>query len=226
MVNMPEWFAKTPEMCASDLYFSGACTEEERIVLGRKYLVALQTLQNNPTTFFGGSKALDASPDFDAARRDQSLISHFHRDWISARYDPNDPSTFHLGGRYWPGIPSVAVIDVIEKGTRMAIMKALGETNLVNMQVHPDTITELFHYEDESNVSRDGVLPLATSWNCVAPPGSTFFEAAALRGPSIVELAIATPRPVALTRYAIMIDKIGHDEMDLDAHEFNVDIVP
>jgi hypothetical protein len=219
MGNMPEWFAKTPEMCASDLYFSRACTEEERIALGRKYLLALQTLQDNPTSFFGGSKALDASPDFDATRKD-------HRDWISERYDPNDPSTFHLGGRYWPGIPSIAVIDVIEKGTRMAIMKALGETNLVNMQVHTDTIVELFRHEEENNVNRDGILPIATSWNCVAPPGSTFFEAAALRGPTIVELAIATPRPVALTRFAIMIDKIGHDEMDLDAHEFNVDIVP
>jgi len=226
MVNMPEWFAKTPEMCASDLYFSRACTAEERMDLGRKYFLALETLQNNPTTFFGGSKALDESPDFDPTRKAQSLTSHFHRDWISERYTPTDPTTFNLGGRYWPGIPSTVVIDVIEKGTRMAIMKALGETNLLNMQVRPETITELFQHEDESNVSRDGILPLATSWNCVAPPGSTFFEAAALRGPTIVELAIATPRPVALTRFAIMIDKIGHEEIDLDAHEFNVDIVP
>jgi hypothetical protein len=30
---------------------------------------------------------------------------------------------------------------------------------------------------------------------CVAPPGSNFFEVDALRSISVVELAIATPRP-------------------------------
>ena len=33
------------------------------------------------------------------------------------------------------------------------------------------------------------------SWNCVAPDTDNFFEVDALRGPSVVEFAIATPRP-------------------------------
>jgi hypothetical protein len=33
------------------------------------------------------------------------------------------------------------------------------------------------------------------SWNCVAPTGDDYFEVDALRGPTVVELAIATSRP-------------------------------
>jgi hypothetical protein len=33
------------------------------------------------------------------------------------------------------------------------------------------------------------------SWNCVAATGEDYFEVDALRGPTVVELAIATPRP-------------------------------
>ncbi len=45
------------------------------------------------------------------------------------------------------------------------------------------------------NVDMDGVRSLAMSWNCVAPAGSDYFQVAALRGPSVVEFAIATPKP-------------------------------
>jgi hypothetical protein len=218
MGNMPEWFAKTPEMCASDLYFSEA-DAGNKLALGDRYVQALQALVSAPRGFFMGSKALDAAVvrggPLDQAKVDHALNVHFHRDWINQHYNPADPATFNLGGRYWPTIPSETVLNVLQLGTFMAILKALGETNVQNMGVDPDTIHELFEPEHEAGVDTNGIRALATSWNCVAPPGSNFFEAAALRGPNVVELAIATPRPVALTRFAITIDRIGRDELSL-----------
>jgi hypothetical protein len=225
MGNMPEWFAKTAEMCASDLWFSEVGTNGDKVELGRRYIQALQALQADPRAFFGSSRALDNAPGFDPGRIDRSLNAHFHRDWIHRLYDPAVPATATLGGRYWPTIPSETVVDVLQVGTRMGILKALGEANLQNMGLAQDAIDDLFHYERGVEVETNGIRPLATSWNCVAAPGSNFFEATALRGPTVVELAIATPRPVALTRFAETFEKIGRGELSLDVPNFDVDII-
>ncbi len=117
MGNMPEWFAKTPEMCASDLYFSEA-DAGNKLALGDRYVQALQALVSAPRGFFMGSKALDAAVvrggPLDQAKVDHALNVHFHRDWINQHYNPADPATFNLGGRYWPTIPSETVLNVLQ----------------------------------------------------------------------------------------------------------------
>ena len=205
MGNMPEWFAKTAEMCASDLYFSDEGTNGDRMLLGQRYLDALRRLQDQDPDhqYFGQSDAMDEAAGtqkllLTPTKVHTALTEHFRGDWIHANYHPGgvtDPP----GGRYWPEIPSQRVVDVLKAGTQMAILKALGETNLQNMGLDQGRTNELFLPEKELQITTTGIRPLATSWNCVAPPGATFFTALALRGPSIVELAIATPRPVAVS---------------------------
>jgi hypothetical protein len=227
MGNMPEWFAKTAEMAASDVWFSEK-NAGGKAQLGERYLQALQALDAAPRAFFAQSVALDAAVTrgdgpLDQNRADHALNVHFRGDWIHERYDPGTAATARLGGRFWPTIPSEQVVDVLSMGTRMALLKGLGETNLLNMGMNQDTIETLFKLERDAGINTFGIRPMATSWNCVAPPGSGFFEAAALRGPSVVELAIATPRPVELTRFAILFELIGRDLLSLDVNT-DVDI--
>ena len=221
MGNMPEWFAKTPEMCASDRWFSLAGTNNNKRELGKRYLDALAVLQGGPRTYFGSSVALnnaaqDRALKLDQTKVDRALDSHFRGDWIHASYTPSDSASHLLGGRYWPTIPSEKVVSVILAGTRAAILKALGETNLQIMQVHSDTIAALFVPEKKIDIDTHGIRPLATSWNCVAPLGSDFFAANALRGPSIVELAIATPKPYEVSDFDVTIDRALRGELSLD----------
>ena len=73
MGNMPEWFAKTAEMCASDLWFSEIGTGGDKVELGHRYLQALLAIEADPRGFFARSKALDHAPGFDHRRIDRSL---------------------------------------------------------------------------------------------------------------------------------------------------------
>ena len=55
----------------------------------------------------------------------------------------------------------------------------------------------------------DGIRGIALSWNCVAAAGENYFEAEALRGPTVVEFAIATPRPLGHSTINALAEEIG-----------------
>jgi hypothetical protein len=207
MGHMPDWFAKTKEMMASDLYFSlvDAGSDAELI---RRYHEALKRLNTTPSD--------EAPQDSDAlqrvwkdpARVKASLGGHFVGDWIYYRYYTNKALFANKGGAFWPDVPSSEVVDKIREGTIVAIHKALGETELNGISgLSNEYIDDLWVPERENKVDIDGVRPLATSWNCVAPAGSKFFEVAALRGPTIVEFAIATPKPYEHSSMAHVVEK-------------------
>lgn len=203
MGQMPQWFAKTRDMVRSDQYFSlkGAGSEDELV---RRYADALKLLKREPEGYYDQSKVLPGGRSH-----------HFDTDWINRDY----PDVMDSGGRYWPTIPSWKVVSYVRDGTFVAICKALGhvlEPTLGDLSITQvglfsvsDFLDQLFVTELEDGVEIESVLPLATSWNCVAPAGSDFFEVDALRGPSVVELAIATPRPLGMGLMMPLIEEIG-----------------
>ena len=187
MGGMPKWFAKTREMAAVDLYFSEQDAGSEEALIGR-YLRALRRLQDDYLD--NRSDALEnTEPDPNVVAA--SIGGHFVGDWVHQLYrdQPN------LGGRFWPQVASHKVVAHLRWGTMIAFHKALGRDNLVSRGVGENYIHDLFQSEEHIGVGIDGVLPLAMSWNCVAATGEDYFEVDALRGPTVVELAIATPRP-------------------------------
>jgi hypothetical protein len=195
MGSMPNWFAKTKEMAAFDRYFSMVDVDEQE--LRDRYLRALDRLQG--AKYFDQSDALDTEwagrPTLTTDLR-MSLDEHFRGDWVHHLY-PTDPARHGAsGGRFWPQIPSTEVLDRLHAGTVFAIHKALGDSELVILGLSLAYRDRLWKAERENEIPiDDGLRPIALSWNCVAPAGDTFFEVEALRGPSVVEFAIATPRP-------------------------------
>jgi hypothetical protein len=219
---MPDWFAKTKEMVASDLYFSlGDAGSEEELI--RRYHQALGRLTATPPD--------EAPRDSEAlqrvwqnpARVKASMGGHFVGDWIYYRYYDDTALFANKGGAYWPIVPSSIVVERIREGTKVAIHKALGEAELDNVPgLTKGYRKKLWEQETETGVQINGVRPLATSWNCVAPAGSDFFEVAALRGPTIVELAIGTPRPYDRSPLMDIIQKVldgGYDAFGDDDDE-------
>lgn len=195
MGSMPNWFAKTKEMAAFDRYFSLIDVDEQE--LRNRYLQALDRLRVDK--YFPQSDALDTEwagrPSLDRDLK-MSLDGHFRGDWIHHLY-PTDPDQHGAkGGRFWPQVPSVDVLDRLRAGTVFAIHKALGDRELDSLGRSQDYRDQLWTAERENDIPiDDGIRPVAMTWNCVAPAGENFFEVDALRGPSVVEFAIATPRP-------------------------------
>jgi hypothetical protein len=192
---MPNWFAKTKEMAAFDRYFSLLDVDEKGLL--ERYGQALRTLDAR-ADYYNGSEALQhewrAKPNL---RQEMagSLDAHFRGDWIHLNFGRN-PKAAKKGGRFWPQVPSSRVVELLRLGTTMAIHKAMGDTELANLGLSEDYRYRLWKAERENGIDfDDGVRGIALSWNCVAPAGETFFEVEALRGPSVVEFAIATPRP-------------------------------
>jgi hypothetical protein len=190
MGGMPKWFAKTREMAAIDLYFSLQHAGSEADLEDR-YLRALARLGSDYVDRSDALKGTGWKPSAIGA----ALGSHFVGDWIHQLYPTHPAQYAQLGGRFWPQVGSQKVVERIRLGTTIAFHKALGRANLTSRGVGDDDIQELFESEFDIDVEVDGVLPLAMSWNCVAPTGEDYFEVDALRGPTVVELAIATPRP-------------------------------
>jgi hypothetical protein len=197
MGSMPNWFAKTKEMAAFDRYFS-LIDVDEKGLLGR-YLAALERLTGSRTGYYTASDALNtewaAKPNLKQELAG-SLDAHFRGDWIHHQF-PQDPARFgDRGGRFWPQVPSTRVLEMLRVGTIFAIHKAMGDTELANLGLSDVYRHRLWKAERDNGIAiDDGVRPVAMSWNCVAPAGENYFEVDALRGPSIVEFAIATPRP-------------------------------
>jgi hypothetical protein len=208
MGSMPNWFAKTKEMVAFDRYFSMVDVDEQE--LRDRYLRALDRLQG--AKYFTRSDALDTEwagrPNVGTELK-MSLDGHFRGDWVHHLY-PTDPGTYGaIGGRFWPQVPSDDVLDRLRAGTVFAIHKALGDSELVSLGLPPDYRDRLWKAERENSIPiDDGIRPVAMSWNCVAPAGENFFEVDALRGPSVVEFAIATPRPFGHASVMSMADDL------------------
>ena len=195
MGSMPHWFAKTKEMAAFDRYFSTTDVDDKGLL--DRYLQALGRMGG--ASFFDRSDALDHEWK---GRANQSLLlrvsldEHFRGDWIHHLY-PTDPTTYGgVGGRFWPQVPSQDVIDRLRAGVVFAIHKAMGDTELANVGLPKDYRDRLWKAERDNGIEvDDGIRGIALSWNCVAPAGENFFEVDALRGPTVVEFAIASPRP-------------------------------
>jgi hypothetical protein len=208
MGGMPDWFAKTRAMIDSDKYFSLADAGSEAHLVER-YRDALSRLDADPADYGDRSESLKKVDPSYATRQ----IDHFNSDWIYYRYRKNPVQYGNYGGAYWPAIPSSVVVDLIREGTKLAIHKALGATELAAVPgLTQRYLDDIWEPELENHVEIDGVRPLATSWNCVAPAGSTYFEVAALRGPSVVEFAIATPKPYGHSSMMYVIERVidGH----------------
>ena len=198
MVSMPNWFAKTPEMVASDKYFSmaDAVTETE---LENRYRLALTRLGQAGNNRFSESDVLSktSTSRWNPSDTDAVLQNHFKGDWIHPLYDGGaTPEYSAVGGAFWPAVRSDHIVGEITAGTIGAILKALVYSKALLAWSTPGDVDALFKFEQNNGVESEGLRPLATSWVCVSPPGDTYFEADAIRGPSVVELVIATPRPI------------------------------
>ena len=202
MGQMPDWFAKTPAMLAADAYFSLELAGSDTVLIDR-YHTALDRLNGNPDDYGTDSDALNTLTPYTTT----SELLHFGSDWVHfdywATHDPTLP-----GGFYWPQVLSKTVVDKIREGTKAAIYKALGENAIGGLpgvdQAYEDL---LWKPERQNQVERNGVRSLVTSWNCVAPLGSPFFEVFALRGPTVVEFAIGTPRPFGVSSLELLVQK-------------------
>ena len=196
MGMMPHWFAKTKEMAAFDRYFSTVDVDEA--TLRDRYLRALDRL--HVEKYFTQADALDEvwanRPTRDKDIR-MALDGHFRGDWVHHRYGTDPVKWGAIGGRFWPQVPSEDVLDRLRAGTILAIYKALGDTEVAALGRSDEVREKLWEAEVANEIPiDDGIRPVALSWNCVAPAGDNFFEVDALRGPTVVEFAIATPRPL------------------------------
>ncbi len=101
------------------------------------------------------------------------------------------------------------VIDRLRAGVVFAIHKAMGDTELINLGLPEEYRERLWKAERENDIDiDDGIRGVALSWNCVAPAGDDYFEVDALRGPTVVEFAIATPRPYGHSSVMAMADDL------------------
>ena len=210
MAQMPDWFAKTKEMVAMDHHFSlvGAKSRPELI---RRYKAALARLGGEPQTYAKRSDAMKAT--LSAQQVNLSLGNHFAPDWIHPLYY-SDPAQYgSLGGLFWPTIPSATVIGELRDGVELAIHKALGDKELAKLGYTKEYRNAIFTEERGNGVDCDGVIPLVTSWNCVAPTGSDFFDVAALRGPTAVEFAIATPQPYGISMTRRVLSMVRNEQL-------------
>lgn len=205
MGDMPNWFAKTPEMAAADVYFSLTDAGSEGALVDR-YHQALVQLQ--VADYFSQSKVLHTTTTgkWSPAQATASLQSHFRGDWIHTLYG-SDPKYDGIGGRFWPQVRSDQIVQRIRIGTIIAIHKALGRSPLKDLGMADTDIDELFTSERANGVELEGIRPLAMTWNCVASTGEDYFEVDALRGPSVVEFAIATPRPYGHANVMVTVER-------------------
>lgn len=208
MGSMPNWFAKTKEMAAFDRYFSTRDVSDKELL--DRYLRALARMQGDD--FYSSADALQtqwALRPNPARMMRMSLDEHFRGDWIHHQY-PDDPVKYgDRGGRFWPQVASRDVIDRLRAGVVFAIHKAMGDTELVNLGLPEEYRDRLWKAERENDIDvDDGIRGIALSWNCVAPAGDDYFEVEALRGPTVVEFAIATPRPYGHSTVTALVDDL------------------
>jgi hypothetical protein len=188
--QMPQWLSKTPEMYAFDQYFSlGTGPDAEEQLTGR-YAQALTSLEGAGFWQANSIHSLETVWGSES-RVSQSINGHFIGDWISAGY-PADQS----GGQYWPQVSSSRVLQQLGHGVQVAIWMALGTRGLPGRPAPALYGDQLFRVAEANHVPTLPVLPIIMSWVCVAPAGDDYFEVEAVRGPTAVEFAVGTPRPM------------------------------
>jgi hypothetical protein len=189
MSHMPYWLAKTPEMIAMDQWFSLADAGDET-ALAARYAAAItrvtQANSNSNSSVFKGSAA--SLGPIGAGATDS--FDHFGKDWLNL-------TNLSSGGDFWPQIPSWQIIIWLRQGVLTAAKKALGVNPPGLSALNASEIANVFHAEIDADPSdpRDTVLPLVTIWVCTGNHSSAGFEVDAVRGPTVVELVIATPPP-------------------------------
>jgi hypothetical protein len=180
MPTMPYWMNKTREMVAMDRWFSGPD-------LVTRYTDAIDrvTASQLASRLPSSSDVLDN----ELPGKQSGAFAHFGTDWLN----PKNPSS---GGSFWPHVPTFTIISWFQIGVLNAARKGLGWTELI---ARGDDPTAIFRPEMEwsgmEQTELDGVLPLVTTWVCSSPAGTGTVEIDAIRGPTAVELIIATPQP-------------------------------
>jgi hypothetical protein len=182
MPTMPYWMNKTPEMVAMDRWFSTGPDLVNRYTNAINSVIASQGARTLPTA----SDVLD-NPTFTGNKQD--AFRHFGADWLNEK----NPTS---GGRFWPHVPTFTIISWFQIGVLHAARKGLGWAELVNRGEDPKPVfePEMCTGGMEEPQLQD-VLPLVTTWVCTSPAGTGTVEVDAIRGPTVVELIIATPQP-------------------------------
>ena len=196
MGSMPNWFAKTKEMAAFDRYFS-LLDVDEKALLERywrrwhaRWPGATSTTAPTRSSTSGAAKP---NLGLRAAGSRSTRTSAATGSTTTSAVIPR-PARRAAGSG--PRCRRTAWSSCLRTGMIMAIHKAMGDTELANLGLPEDYRDRLWKAERENDIDfDDGVRGIALSWNCVAPAGDNFFEVDALRGPTVVEFAIATPRP-------------------------------
>src|SRR5215471_11729092 len=155
MGSMPHWFAKTKEMAAFDRYFSLLEVSEKGLL--DRYSQALDRLSSRAGDYYTGSDALQHEWRAKAniqREMEGSLDAHFRGDWIHLN-DGRDPRFDHIGGRFWPQVPSSHVVQYLRLGTIMAIHKAMGDTELENLGLGEDYRYRLWKSERDNGIAID-----------------------------------------------------------------------
>jgi hypothetical protein len=184
MSTMPIWLAKTKEMVAMDRWFSLDHAGGEAGLVKRYQQAIARVTASDDGVLRGGSSSLTLQPG-GKPELDKSFM-HFNEDWMNF-------NNLSSGGNFWPQIPTWSIIIWLRQGILTAARKALGSTFVPN----PAAEKWLFRYEIENDPDDDrkAVLPLVTCWVCTGSPGGGNFEVDAVRGPTAVQLVIATPAP-------------------------------
>jgi hypothetical protein len=178
---MPYWLAKTSEMVAMDRWFSYAGGTTEAQLVQRYQDAITRVTAGGPDLLTSGSASIASIGDPGAA----AAMTHFGSDWLNLE-------NLNSGGAFWPQIPTWQIIIWLRQGIVSAAQKALGVHHLAAADVPTVYKAEL---ETDPDDPRDSVLPLTTIWVCTGNVSSAGFEVDAVRGPSTVEMVIATPPP-------------------------------
>jgi len=178
---MPFWLAKTTEMVAMDRWFSLADAGGEA-ALAQRYEDAITRIVTAAPDLLTGNAASIATL---GSTRAATAMGHLGRDWLNL-------VNLNSGGDFWPQIPTWQILIWLQQGIVSAAKKALGVHHL-----DPAEVASVYHAEIETDPGdpRDTVLPLTTIWVCTGNHSSNGFEVDAVRGPTCVELVIATPPP-------------------------------
>jgi hypothetical protein len=121
-------------------------------------------------------------------QRSLQAMTHFDKDWLNL-------TNLNSGGDFWPQIPTWQILIWLRQGVLSAAKKALGATRLVNELGADPELVYLAETVTDPADPRDTVLPLTTIWVCTGNHSSAGFEVDAVRGPTSVEMVIATPPP-------------------------------
>jgi hypothetical protein len=200
MPTMPYWMNKTPEMVAMDRWFSTDLVT--RYTNAINSVLASQAVRTLPTT----SDVLHN--EFLAG--EQTAFQHFGDDWLNKK----NPTS---GGRFWPHVPTFTIISWFQIGVLHAARKGLGWSEVSSLGEDPNNIFEPeMHTGGMQEADLQGPLPLVTTWVCTSPAGTGTVEVDAIRGPTAVELIIATPEPKTMrSRIADEVQALIDDQWNI-----------